>query len=150
MGGFSGGAFLDTAGGLIGITTASAIRGLGIVIPAAIAWKTAATVLEHGSLKRGYLGLAGQPVALPESQRGTDGREHALLVVGVTAGSPASAAGLLVGDVLLEFDGHHVEAPEELLDLLLGDRVGKSVALKVLRGGAVAELTVTVGERPAQ
>ena len=68
----------------------------------------------------------------------------------MTAGSPAAAGGLLVGDVLLEFDGHHVEAPEELLDLLLGDRVGKSVALKVLRGGTVVELTVAVGERPAQ
>ena len=104
--GFAGGAFLDTSGGLIGIATAAAIRGLGVVIPASIAWKTAATVLEHGSLKRGYLGLAGQPVALPESQRAGDGREHALLVVGVTAGSPAAAAGVLVGDVLLDFDGH--------------------------------------------
>src|SRR5881296_1275448 len=65
--GFAGGAFLDTAGALVGIATASAIRGLGVVIPAPIAWKTAATVLEHGSLKRGYLGLAGQPVALPEN-----------------------------------------------------------------------------------
>jgi len=110
--GFAGGAFLDTAGGLIGIATAASIRGLGVVIPAAIAWKTAATVLEHGSLKRGFLGLAGQPVALPESQQGTDGREHALLVVGVTGGSPAAAAGVLVGDRLLEFDGHAVEAPE--------------------------------------
>src|SRR5436189_5174512 len=119
--GFAGGAFLDTSGGLIGIATAAAIRGLGVVIPASIAWKTAATVLEHGSLKRGYLGIAGQPVALPEGQRGADGREHALLVVGVTAGSPAASAGLLVGDVLLEFDGHHLFAPEELLDLLLGD-----------------------------
>ena len=106
--GFAGGAFLDTAGGLIGIATAASIRGLGVVIPAAIAWKTAATVLEHGSLKRGFLGLAGQPVALPKSQQGADGREQALLVVGVTAGSPASAAGVLVGDVLLEFDGHPV------------------------------------------
>ena len=79
-----------------------------------------------------------------------DGREQALLVVGVTSGSPASAAGILVGDVLLEFDGHSVEAPEQLLDLLLGDRVGKPVTLKVLRGGTVAEVTVTVGERPAQ
>lgn len=146
--GFAGGAFLDTAGGLIGIATAAAIRGTGVVIPAAIAWKTAATVLEHGSLKRGYLGLAGQPVALPEHHTGADGREHALLVVGVTAGSPAAAAGVLVGDVLLEFDGHPVEAPEELLDLLLGDRVGKTVALKILRGGAVTPLTVVVGERP--
>ena len=147
--GFAGGAFLDTAGGLLGIATSTTIRGTGVVIPAAIAWKTAATVLEHGSLKRGYLGIAGQPVALPEGQRGADGREHALLVVGVTAGSPAASAGLLVGDVLLEFDGHHLSAPEDLLDLLLSDRVGKSVGLKVLRGGAQASLTVAVGERPA-
>jgi S1-C subfamily serine protease len=148
--GFAGGAFLDAAGGLIGIATAAAIRGLGVVIPAGIAWKTAATVLEHGSLKRGYLGLAGQPVALPESQRGSGGREQALLVVGVTAGSPAAAAGVLVGDLLVEFDGHPVEAPEELLDLLLGDRVGRPVTLKVLRGGAATELTATVGERPVR
>ena len=146
--GFAGGAFLDTAGGLVGVATAASIRGLGVVIPAAIAWRTAATVLEHGSLKRGYLGLAGQPVALPERQQGADGRKEALLVVGVTPGSPAASAGILVGDVLLEFDGHHVEAPEQLLDLLLGDRVGKTIALKVLRGGAATQLTVTVGERP--
>jgi len=146
--GFAGGAFLDTGGALVGIATASAIRGLGVVIPAPIAWKTAATVLEHGSLKRGYLGLAGQPVALPENQRGNDGREDALLVVGVTAGSPAAAAGVLVGDVLLEFDGHPIESPEDLLDLLVGDRVGRRVTIRTLRGGAVVELAVTVGERP--
>jgi S1-C subfamily serine protease len=147
--GFAGGAFLDTAGALIGIATASEIRGLGVVIPASIAWKTAATVLEHGSLKRGFLGLAGQPVALAEHQQGAGGREHALLVVGVTPGSPSAAAGMLVGDVLLEFDGHVIESPEELLDLLLGDRVGRAVPLKVLRGGVATELTVTVGERPS-
>jgi len=146
--GFAGGAFLDTAGGLIGVATAASIRGLGVVIPAAIAWKTAATVIEHGSLKRGYLGLAGQPVALPESQRGADGRDHALLVVGVTSGAPAAAAGVLVGDVLLAFDGHPVEGPEQLLDLLLGDRVGKPVTLDLLRGGSSTQVTVTVGERP--
>jgi S1-C subfamily serine protease len=145
--GFAGGAFLDTSGALVGVATASEIRGLGVVIPASIAWKTAATVLEHGSLKRGFLGLAGQPVALPETQRSA-GREHALLVVGVTSGSPAASAGVLVGDVLLQFDGHPIESPEELLDLLLGDRVGRAVPVQVLRGGAVTELTVTVGERP--
>ena len=70
-------------------------------------------------------------------------------MVGVTSGSPASRAGVLVGDVLLEFDGHPVESPEELLDLLLGDRVGKPVAIKLLRGGARGRRrTVTVGERP--
>src|SRR5438034_6201099 len=127
--GFAGGAFLDTGGGLVGIATASAIRGLGLVIPAPIAWKTAATVLEHGSLKRGYLGLAGQPVALPAGQGGTDasGEREALLVVSVTSGSPAAEAGVLIGDIILEFDGHPVASPEDLLDLLIGDRVGRSV-----------------------
>ena len=147
--GFAGGAFLDTSGALVGIATAAAIRGLGVVIPVDIAWKTAATVLAHGGLKRGYLGIAGQPVALPEAQRGDDGREHALLVVGVTAGSPAAAAGVLVGDVLLDLDGHPVESPEDLLDLLASDRVGRQVTLRVRRGAAVTPLTVTVGQRPA-
>ena len=145
--GFAGGAFVDTSGRAIGLATAAAIRGLAVVIPASIAWKTAATVLEHGRMKRGYLGLAGQPVRLPDRQRGADGRQEALLVVGVTAGSPADAAGLLVGDVVLDFDGHPVESPEDLLDLLLGDRVGRDVAVRVLRGASVHELAVRVGER---
>src|SRR5205807_10138147 len=76
--GFAGGAFLDTSGALVGIATAEAIRGLGVGIPASIAWKTAATVLEPGSLKRGFLGLAGQPVSLAENQPGASGRETAL------------------------------------------------------------------------
>lgn len=146
--GFAGGAFLNTAGGLVGIATAAAIRGLGVVIPASIAWKTAATILEHGGVKRGYLGLAGQPVRLPDAQK-TNGREEALLVVGVTAGSPAAAAGLLVGDIIVAFDGHPVESPEDLLDLLLGDRVGRSVPLHIVRGGSAMQVTVSVSERPS-
>jgi serine protease DegQ len=145
--GFAGGAFLDTNGALVGVATAAAIRGLGVVIPATIAWKTAATVLEHGQLKRGYLGLAGQPVALPENQQ-RDGRDQALLVVGVTGGSPAAKAGILVGDVLWQFDGHPIESPEDLLDLLLGDRVGRTVPASILRGGNAVDVMITVGERP--
>jgi S1-C subfamily serine protease len=145
--GFAGGGFVDLAGRLTGITTDAAIRGLGVVIPAPIAWKTAAALLEHGSLKRGYLGLAGQSVQLPESQRPTtEGR--ALLVVGVTPDSPAEHAGLLVGDLLLAFDGEPVSAPDSLLDLLHGDRVGRAVPVKVRRGTSLLDLTVTVGERP--
>jgi S1-C subfamily serine protease len=149
--GFAGGAFLDTSGGLVGIATAAAIRGLGVVIPAGIAWKTAATLVEHGRLKRGYLGIAGQPVTLTENQKGPGGsigRDEALLVVGVTPGSPAAAAGVLVGDVLLEFDGQAIESPEDLLDLLVGDRVGRQVTLRALRGGDATDLKVAVGERP--
>lgn len=146
--GFAGGAFIDTTGGLTGIATAAEIRGLGVVIPAAIAWQTAAAVLKHGGMKRGYLGLAGQPVRLPESQRSADGREQALLVIEVTPGGPAAAAGLLVGDLVLDFDRRPVGSPEELLDLLTGDRVDQPVQVRVRRGAAAVDLTVTVGERP--
>src|SRR5258705_13588897 len=108
-------------------------------------------MLEHGQLKRGYLGTAGQPVTLPENQKGPGGhigRDEALLVVGVTPGSPAASAGMLVGDVLLEFDGQPVESPEDLLDLLVGDRVGRTITIRALRGGAIVDLAVTAGERP--
>jgi S1-C subfamily serine protease len=145
--GFAGGAFVDVEGRLVGITTASEIRGLGVVIPASIALKAAAAVLEHGRLKRGFLGIAGQPVTLPEGQRQDDEHRTALLVVAVTSGSPAAGAGVLVGDVMLAFDGRPVESPEDLLDLLVGDRVGRTVPLRILRGRESVDLNVTVGER---
>ena len=147
--GFTGGAFLDVSGGLIGITTASTIRGMGVVIPTSIAWKAAAALLEHGHVKRGYLGIASHAVRLPETQQGDLARTDALLVVNVTDGSPAAAAGVLVGDIVVAFDGQAVDSADDLLNLLVGERVGRDVALELLRGGAPTSVTVKVGERPA-
>jgi S1-C subfamily serine protease len=146
--GFAGGAFMNTEGALVGISTAAAIRGLGVVIPAGIAWRTIASVLEHGRPTRGYLGLAGQPARLPEAQQLGESRPTALLVVGVTPESPAAAAGVLVGDLLLDFDGRAVTSPEDLMELLIGDRIGRAVPLRVLRGTTAVALTVTPQERP--
>src|SRR5262249_20616254 len=80
--GFAGGAFIGTDGKLFGVATAAEIRGLGVVIPTRIAWQTAKSLLEHGRLERGYLGIAGQPVQLSDAQRQAENREDALLVVG--------------------------------------------------------------------
>jgi S1-C subfamily serine protease len=146
--GFAGGAFIDTRGALLGITTASTIRGLGVVIPATIAWKTAQHLLEHGGLKRGYIGIAGQPVRLPETQR-IDGVEEGLLIVAVSPDAPAARAGILVGDVILAADGQTIGSPEELLDWLTGERVGKAATLRLVRGGKPTEVSVTIGERRA-
>ena len=147
--GFAGGAFVASDGGVAGITTAAAIRGLGVVIPAPIAWRAASEVLKHGRPRRGYLGIAGQPVQLAERQRGGTSRDRGLLIVGVTAGGPADAAGILVGDVLIDFDGNPVSSPEDLLDLLTSERVGRSTSAKLLRGGTPQEVPVSVTERPA-
>ena len=146
--GFSGGAFVDAAGALVGITTASTIRGLGVVIPSSIAWKTAKDLLEHGRMKTGYIGIAGQPVQLPEGQR-AEGHEEAVLVIAVNRDGPAAKAGVLVGDVILALDGQPVTSPDDLVDLLTGDRVGKAATLSLLRGGSAASLAVTIGERGA-
>jgi S1-C subfamily serine protease len=145
--GFAGGAFIGADGGLAGIATAASIRGLGVVIPARIAWQSAATLVERGRLKRGYLGIAAQPVSVPEKQRSVEGGAEALLIVGVKAGSPAADAGLLVGDLLVSLDGVGLSSPEDLLDLLVGDRVGRPLTLRVLRGGSAVDVSVTAGER---
>ncbi len=146
--GFAGGPLIATSGGVVGICTASEIRGLGVVIPAAIAWKIAADILEHGSPKRGFLGVSGQSVRLSDPQRELVGRERALLVAGVTPESPAGAAGVLVGDLIVALDTQVVESADDLLELLHGERVGRAVPLQVIRGGALHELKVTIGTRP--
>ena len=145
--GFAGGALLSTDGRLLGVTTAASIRGLGVVIPAGLAWSAAAEVLRRGTLKRGYLGIAAQPARVSDKQKGVAGVDRALLVVDVKAGTPADQAGLFVGDLLLSLDGQPLSSPDELLDLLVGERVGKSVAARVLRGGGVVDVAVTAAER---
>ncbi|HXW07637.1 MAG TPA: trypsin-like peptidase domain-containing protein [Vicinamibacterales bacterium] len=145
--GFAGGAFVTAGGRLAGVATAASIRGLGVVIPASIAWETAAAVLQHGRPRLGYLGVGGQTVGLDRRQQAVAGRERAVLVVGVSPDSPADAAGVLTGDCLLELDGHPIASPDELLGLLVGARVGQTVVLRVIRGGVIVDLQVTVGER---
>ena len=145
--GFAGGALLGADGRLLGITTAASIRGLGVVIPAGIAWESAAELLRRGSLKRGYLGIAAQPASVSTRQKDVAGVSQALLVVDVKTDTPADTAGLLVGDLLLSVDGNALTSPDELLDLLVGDRVGRTVAARVLRGEAIVEVAVAVAER---
>jgi len=145
--GFAGGALYDVSGRLTGLTTAAAIRGFGVAIPASIAWASAAKVLTAGTPRRGFIGLALQSVDLPAAQR-PDGRERALLVLAITPGSPAETAGLIVGDVLVDFDGQPTESPDALLDLLTGDRVGRTVVARTLRGGALRDVQIGIVERP--
>jgi S1-C subfamily serine protease len=147
--GFAGGAVADAGGRVIGMATQARIRGLAVVIPAPIAWKSAAHVLEHGRPRVGFLGLSGHPVRLSERQRAGGAHERGLLVVAVTDGGPAEGGGLLLGDVIVELDGQAVTSVDRLISLLTAATVGRAVVLRVLRGGAQKDITVTVAERPA-
>ena len=144
--GFAGGGLFDASGQLTGIATAAVIRGFAVAIPASIAWASARQIVTTGG-SRGFMGVAVQPVHAPTAFR-TDGRERALLIVGVTPGSPAETAGIIVGDVLLEFAGARIESAEDLLDRLTGDRVGQKIQLKTLHGGVPREVDVIVASRP--
>jgi len=144
--GFAGGGVFDADGQLTGIATAAVIRGFGVAIPAAFAWTTAAHVLTTGGA-RGFVGVAVQPVHLPTPQQ-TDGRERGLLIIGVTSGGPADAAGIIVGDLLLEFNGKPVQSAEDLLDRLTGDQVGQRVPVRTLHGGVVRDVEIVVASRP--
>jgi S1-C subfamily serine protease len=145
-GALTGGALVDGSGHTLGVITSMAIRGTTVVIPAALAWQAAKDVVARGGARQGFLGVSSLPVALPQRQR-TDGHDGGLLVTSVADGTPAESAGLLVGDVIVAFDGVAVREPDELLTLLRGDRVGRGVPLSVQRGGAAVTVTVTVSER---
>jgi S1-C subfamily serine protease len=144
--GFAGGAFVDTEGRLLGISTAAEIRGLGVVIPVSIAWAAAAHLLEHGRVKRGFLGVACQGVTLADGQR-SDAGASAVVVVHVMPESPAAQAGVLVGDVITKIDDVSIESPEHLLEAL-GGRGGQTSALRILRGAAASTLSVAIADAP--
>jgi serine protease Do len=144
--GFAGGGLFDASGVLAGITTAAVIRGFGVAIPASIAWTAANQVLTVGT-SRGFVGVAVQPVQLSAAQR-TSGHERGLLVVGVTPGSPAEAAGVIVGDILLQFGDKPTESPEDLLDQLTGNLIGQKIQVRTLHGGLPRDVEVAVATRP--
>ena len=145
--GFSGGPLIDVRGNVLGILVSGWGRGAAFAIPADIAWRTAGTLSERGSVKRGYLGILSQPVRLPDGQSLGLTQRGGLLVVGVEDGSPAGRGGLIVGDILATLDGQPVEDTDDLLVLLAGDRVGSPVPVELVRGGELTEVEITVGER---
>jgi S1-C subfamily serine protease len=147
-GALTGGALIDATGRVIGVITAMAIRGTTVVIPATLAFAAATEGAAAGGTKQGFLGVASMPVMIPEKQRAGRPQEHGLLISQVSQNSPADAAGLLVGDVIVGFDGKAIADGEELVTRLRGDRIGKAVAVTVIRGATALDVTVTVGERP--
>src|SRR5579883_3493560 len=144
--GFSGGPLIDVTGAVLGITT-TAFGGAALAIPHEIAWRVAKALSEHGTPKRGYIGISSQPVRVPESQRGGRPLESGLLVVHVEDNSPAHKGGILLGDILVTLDGHSAGDTDDLLRLLTGERVGKAVPVEVIRGGKIETVQVTIGER---
>jgi S1-C subfamily serine protease len=144
--GFSGGPLVGAQGEILGVNTAGLHRS-GITVPASTVARVVAELLEKGSIERPYLGVAMQPVPLPESLRGKLNLKpsDALLVAHVEPGSPAEKGGVLLGDVLIEIDGKPAADTDAVQDALRAQKVGNSIAITVVRGGQVQKLNVTLG-----
>ena len=145
--GFSGGALVNAAGEMIGMNTSALLRGASLTIPAATLRRVVESLLSHGRVRRGYLGIGSQPVRLPDALANELGQETGLLLVSVESDSPAGRAGLLLGDTIVGLAGERVRHLDDLQALLGGDRVGQTVTVRFVRGGSVEEREITIGER---
>ena len=145
--GFSGSLVLGPDGAGLGLATAGLLRGTALAVPPSTLRRVVKSLLTHGEVRRGYLGLATHPVPLPPELREKTGEELALLVSRVEPDSPAARAGIVLGDGLLSFGGEALQDPGELLSLLSEDRIGDTIRMKLLRAGLVTEVEVTIGAR---
>ena len=148
--GFSGGPLVDVQGRVIGINTSGSSRHWQLAIPAAAVNRVVDELLRRGRIPRAYLGVSTQPVRLPEALRQKLNLDQptAVIVVEVQSGSPAAAAGLSIGDVIVSLGATRITDPTDLKSALRPDKVGESITASVIRGGEPRDLQVTVGERP--
>jgi S1-C subfamily serine protease len=150
--GFSGGPLVNAQGKVVGINTRGLARGRAVTIPVVTVNRVVDELLEKGHIARPYLGLAMQPVAVPESLRANTpfAPGSGLLVVHVETGGPAEKAGVLIGDLLVGFQGKPVEDTADIQDSLSSSKVGDTVAVSLLRGGTPSTLSIQLEDRPTR
>ena len=149
--GFSGSALVDTRGQVIGINTAGP-RHMALTIPVSTMNRVVDRILQGGSAQRGFLGLGMQSVELPETLLQPLQLKHpgGVIVVSLEPDAPAAQAGILLGDILIALDGSPLSDVGDVHNLLDPEQVGKPLVAQIIRGGALMEITIIVGERPQQ
>jgi S1-C subfamily serine protease len=150
--GFSGGPLVSVEGKVLGVNTNGLGRGRAVTIPVSTVNRTVDELLEKGHIARPYLGLAMQPVAIPENLRRKlkSGATSGLMVLHVEPGGPADKTGIVLGDVIVELQGKAALDTDNIQELLASTKVGDSIAAAVLRAGTLLQLSVNLGERPAR
>ncbi|HBW07606.1 Do family serine endopeptidase AlgW [Stutzerimonas chloritidismutans] len=151
--GNSGGALVDASGNLIGINTAiisesGGSQGIGFAIPVKLALEVMKSIIEHGQVIRGWLGVEVQSLTqeLAESF-GQEGRPG-IVVAGVYRDGPAARAGLQPGDLILSIDGVQSADGRSSMNQVARARPGENIDIDILRNGKPLTLTAEVGMRP--
>jgi len=144
-----GSAVLDMDGRLIGM----AVRGRRanvLAIPTATIARSVAQLAAHGRVARGYLGAGLRPIHLGDeaAQRMHRTTDRAAIIVSIDPEGPAKRAGLMLGDIITDWNGEQLTGVRDLLRHLGPSSVGKVVDVSLLRAGSDARVSVTIGERP--
>jgi S1-C subfamily serine protease len=144
-----GGAVVDAHGRVLGIASPRFSRLGAIAIPSSTVDRVAETLLQKGRIPRGYLGVALQPVRLPDHVRQSlqHNEKTAVIVLEVEEDGPAYRAGIVIGDILISLAGQSISRPESVHTQLKGENIGRPLIAKIVRGGAVQNVTITVGDR---
>jgi len=151
--GNSGGPLVSSRGEVIGINTAVILGAQGICF--AVASNTAQFVLseliQHGRVRRAYVGMSGQTAPVPRRHARAAGIDNAsgMVIAALEPQGPAALAGLMSLDVIVRADGESVTGVDDLIRLLNGERIGRPIAIDVLRRGQLRSFDVTPLERPA-
>ena len=142
-----GGPVLDAAGGLLGMATIGADDEATVIPHAAMVrcWRR-----PHAQIngRRGWLGVALQPITVPEAMRGAVGQASGRMVVSLAPSGPADLAGLRPGDILLSLDGHSISGAHALRAFLGPERVGRQVEVRLMRDGQVVTRQLTIAPQP--
>jgi len=146
----SGGAVVNARGQLVGIATSALSRIAGVAIPASSISAVTQKLLQRGFVPRGYLGIAVQPVPLPEAfrERLQTTNEGGLIVLTVESDGPADQAGILQGDIVTGINDDAVGQIDDLQRFSDSNVIGTKVRVILVRGGEVKTLDLIVGERP--
>jgi len=148
--GNSGGPLLNVRGEVIGINTAivASGQGIGFAIPINMARKVMDDLVKKGKVTRGWLGVGIQPLS-PELAKSFGVSGEGVLINQVMPKSPAEAAGLRVGDLILSIDGKRIKDPRELQRIIADADIGKTMEVQILREKEKRTLKAQVGEMPA-
>ncbi len=156
--GNSGGPLIDLAGNVMGVNVAVALgsENIGFALPANVVKKTVESVQKDGRIIRPYLGVRYVSVTPVLKERNNLPVDYGVLVLrgetpdllAVIPGSPASKAGIVEGDIILEFDGKKLDEETSLAKLIRDQKVGESVSLKVWHNGEEKMVAVTLEEAP--
>ncbi len=151
--GNSGGPLVNLRGEVVGINTAIHSRsggndGIGFAIPSNLARWVGDQLISTGSVKRAYLGVGIQPVTQDLAKQLSVKPRSGVVVTEVFPDTPAAAAGLKSGDVIVRFGDKKLNSPQSLQLAVERSPIGSEITLEVVRNGKTIELTYTAQEQP--